>query len=87
MLSLEKIPFLFFCRDCAGSIKPLFALALSSDEIAKIWWQSLLKPIDLERKVLPPINTPKPESVSYMQHPLFFYLIISVTLQYETFSI
>lgn len=63
------------------------AVALSSNEMAMIWWQLLAKPIDLEWKVLLPFSTAKPQSVSCMRHPLFFYVIISVTLQYETFSI
>lgn len=39
-----------------------------------IWWQALLKPIDLERKVLPPINTANPESVSLLYETSFVFL-------------
>lgn len=62
-------------------------MVLGSSEIAMICCWLLQKPIDLEGRVLLPFGTAKPQSVSYMRHPLFLYLIISVTLQYETFSI
>lgn len=39
-----------------------------------IWWQLLLKPIDLEWKVLPPINIAKPESVSLLWETSFVFL-------------
>lgn len=87
MVTREHI-FSFLLQALCWECQATSSLAPKSCGVAMSWWQSLLKPLDLEWKLLPPINTAKPcQIISHMRHPLFFYLIISVTLQYATFSI
>lgn len=86
-LSLVKIPFIFSCRDCAGSIKPLLLWHWAAMRVQRFCGSRYWSPLIWSGKSCLPISTAKPESVSYMRHPLVFYLIISITLQYENFSI
>lgn len=87
MSSLEKIPFLFFFRHYSGSIKPLL---LRHWTVMRLQWfggSCYWSPLIWNRKSYLPLTLLNlNQLVSYMRHPLVFYLIISVTLQYETFS-
>lgn len=74
MLSLKKIPFIFSCRDCAGSINPLLLWHWAAMRVQWFCGSRYWSPLIWNGKSCLPISTAKPESVSVLYETSFGFL-------------